>query len=123
VIVGIGVDVVDVRRFSAALARTPRVAERLFTEAERGSVREDPTRLAARFAAKEAVAKALGAPAGLRWHDAEVVREESGRPLLAVRGTVGAAADRLGVASWQVSLSHDAGMAIAMVAAESERSA
>ncbi len=118
-IVGIGVDVVDVRRFSATLARTPRVAERLLTEDERASVRDDPARLAARFAAKEALAKALGAPPGLRWHDAEVVREQSGRPRLVARGTVADAADRLGVRTWQVSLSHDGGMAVAMVTAES----
>jgi holo-[acyl-carrier protein] synthase len=122
-IVGVGVDIVDVRRFSATLARTPRVVQRLFTDAERASVRDDPTRLAARFAAKEALAKALGAPGGLRWHDAEVVREESGRPRLTLTGTVAQAAVRSGIRSWQVSLSHDAGMAVAMVVGESEQPA
>jgi len=76
---GIGVDIADVARLAAALDRTPALAERLFVDAERGL---PVTSLAARFAAKEALAKALGAPPGLRWTDAEVVREDSGRPAL-----------------------------------------
>jgi holo-[acyl-carrier protein] synthase len=112
---GIGVDIADVARRAAALDRTPALAERLFVDAERGL---PVTSLAARFAAKEALAKALGAPPGLRWTDAEVVREDSGRPALRLRGTVAAAADRLGVARWHLSLSHDGGAAVAMVIAE-----
>ncbi len=114
-IIGIGVDIVDVSRLAAALERTPALADRLFTGGERGL---PVASLAARFAAKEALAKALGAPPGLRWTDAEVVREGSGRPLLRTRGTVEAAASRLGVERWHLSLSHDAGAAIAMVMAE-----
>lgn len=116
-IVGVGVDVVDVARFARVLERTPSVAGRLLTPAELAVAR--PERLAARFAAKEAVAKALGAPAGLEWHDVEVVRAPDGRPGLDVRGTVAAAAERLGVARWHVSLSHDGGTAVALVVAES----
>jgi holo-[acyl-carrier protein] synthase len=115
-VVGIGVDVVDVERFAATLRRTPPLAERLFTAAERAAGR--PERLAARFAAKEALAKALGAPAGLSWHDAEVVTAAGGRPSLLVTGTVAAAAARLGVGAWHLSLSHDGGLAVAMVIAE-----
>jgi holo-[acyl-carrier protein] synthase len=115
-VVGIGVDVVELARFSAVLERTPRVAERLFTPAER----ELPVRsLAARFATKEAVAKALGAPRGLAWHDVEVVKADDGRPWLSVTGTVAAAAEERGVRSWHLSLSHDGPVAIAMVIAES----
>lgn len=114
-IVGVGVDVVDLARFEQSLARTPRLAERLFTPAERSL---PVASLAARFAAKEAAAKALGAPGGLDWHDAEIETDGSGRPRLVVRGTVAAAADRLGVSGWHVSLSHDAGTAVAMVVAE-----
>ena len=114
-IVGIGIDIVDVERLAAALDRTPGLAERLFADGERGL---PAASLAARFAAKEAVAKALGAPAGLRWTDAEVVREHSGRPSLRTRGTVAAAASRLGIARWHLSLSHDGGAAVAMVMAE-----
>ena len=118
VIVGIGIDIVDVARLAAALDRTPGLAERLFADGERGL---PVSSLAARFAAKEAVAKALGAPAGLRWTDAEVVREHGGRPSLLTRGTVAAAASRLGVDRWHLSLSHDAGAAVAMVMAEGPR--
>jgi holo-[acyl-carrier protein] synthase len=116
-VVGIGVDVVDVSRFDETLRRTPGIADRLFTADERAVAR--PERLAARFAAKEALAKALGAPTGLDWHDAEVVRAADGRPTLRVTGTVAAAAARLGVRSWHLSMSHDGGVAIAMVVAES----
>lgn len=115
-IIGVGVDVVPVERFAQALERTPGLATRVFTPAER----ELPVAsLAARFAAKEAVAKALGVPAGMEWHDCEVGTGETGRPLLTVRGTVQEWAARLGVRSWHLSLSHDGGMAVAMVVAES----
>jgi holo-[acyl-carrier protein] synthase len=114
-VVGIGVDVVDISRLEASLQRTPNLRQRLFTPAEA----ELPVAsLAARFAAKEAVAKALGAPNGLEWHDVEVVTDESGRPRLSVMGSVADAAERAGVTGWHVSLSHDGGSAVAMVAAE-----
>ena len=120
-IVAVGIDVVLVDRFVRALARTPLLADRLFTEAERltasGNPRT-PESLAARFAAKEAVAKALGAPGDLHWHDAEVTVGEHGRPHLEVRGTVAGRAAQLGVTSWHVSLSHDGGIASAVVVAE-----
>ena len=74
--------------------------------------------LAARFAAKEALAKALGAPGDLYWHDAEVMVGEHGRPHLEVRGTVAGRAAQLGVTSWHISLSHDGGVASAVVVAE-----
>ncbi|MFB7662491.1 holo-ACP synthase [Kitasatospora sp. NPDC056138] len=120
-IIGVGIDVAAIERFGAALARTPGTAGRLFTEAELllpSGERRGAASLAARFAAKEALAKALGAPAGLRWTDAEVHTEESGRPVLRVTGTVAARAAELGVTSWHVSLSHDAGVASAVVIAE-----
>ncbi|MBT8225168.1 MAG: holo-ACP synthase [Dactylosporangium sp.] len=120
-IVAVGIDVVLVERFSSSLARTPSLGSRLFTEAERrtpaGAARSAES-LAARFAAKEAVAKALGAPGGLRWHDCEVVPDQAGRPWLAVRGTVAEAARRHGVTRWHVSLSHDGSIASAVVIAE-----
>ena len=114
-IVGVGIDVVDIARFERALTRTPGLAARLFTPQERVL---PPHSLAARFAAKEALAKALGAPGGLAWTDAEVRTEGSGRPVLEVRGTVAARAAELGVVSWHLSLSHDAGVASAVVIAE-----
>jgi holo-[acyl-carrier protein] synthase len=115
-VIGVGIDVVDIERFTASLERTPGLRERLFTPAE---ATRPPASLAARFAAKEAVAKALGAPTGMAWHDAEVVSESSGRPLLAIRGSVQARADQLGVRSVHLSLSHDAGIASAVVVLES----
>ena len=120
-IVAVGIDVVQVDRFSRALERTPLLSERLFTEAEwltaSGNPRSSES-LAARFAAKEAVAKALGAPRGLHWHDCEIVTDPDGRPWLTVSGTVAAAAKERGVNRWHLSLSHDGGIASAMVVAE-----
>lgn len=116
-IVGVGIDVVDTERFEKALERTPGLRTRLFTEHELAS--NSIPSLAARFAAKEAVAKALGAPRNLRWTDAEVVTEDSGRPRLHVTGDVADAAAAQGIRAWHVSLSHDAGIATAFVVAES----
>ncbi|MET8281016.1 holo-ACP synthase [Micromonospora sp. NPDC005174] len=120
-IVAVGLDVVLVDRFTRSLGRTPLLADRLFTAPERitrsGGPRS-PESLAARFAAKEAVAKALGAPAGLRWHDCEIVPDEDGRPWLSVSGTVAAVAAERGINHWHLSLSHDGGIASAMVVAE-----
>jgi len=121
VIVAVGMDVVLVERFARALARTPLLAERLFTEAERLTASGNPRHLeslAARFAAKEAVAKSLGAPAGLHWHDCEIVTDQDGRPWLTVSGSVAAVAKQLGADRWHLSLSHDGGIASAMVVAE-----
>ena len=115
-VIGVGIDVCDLDRFEASLARTPGLLERLFTPHERD---RPLASLAARFAAKEALAKALGAPVGMAWHDAEVVSESSGRPLFDLRGTVRARAEQLGVASVHLSLSHDAGIASAVVVLES----
>ena len=118
----VGIDVVLVERFVHALDRTPQLSDRLFTEGERLTVSGNPRAaesLSARFAAKEAVAKALGAPLVLRWHDCEVVTDPDGRPWLTVSGTVAAAAAERGVSRWHLSLSHDGGIASAMVVAES----
>jgi holo-[acyl-carrier protein] synthase len=115
VIIGVGIDVVDIRRFAEALERTPSLAERLFTPAERD--RPIPSQ-AARFAAKEALAKALGAPVGLLWHDAEVRRDDDGRPWFDVRGSVAQRCAALRVDAVHLSLSHDAGVASAMVVLE-----
>jgi holo-[acyl-carrier protein] synthase len=121
VIVSVGIDVVLVERFAKALERTPLLADRLFTDSERttsSNSPRSPESLAARFAAKEAVAKALGAPTGMRWHDCEVVTDPDGRPWLTVSGTVAAVAAERGVNRWHLSLSHDGGIASAMVVAE-----
>ncbi len=115
-VIGVGIDVVDIDRFVQSLERTPALRERLFIP---GEAQRPPASLAARFAAKEAIAKALGAPVGMAWHDAEIVSEETGRPRFEIRGTVAAQAESLGVAHVHVSLSHDAGIASAVVVLES----
>ena len=114
-IVGLGIDVCDVERFAQAMARRPGLVQRLFTpaEAERPIASQ-----AARFAAKEALAKALGGPTGLVWLDAEVTTDRDGKPGFRITGTVFAAARALGVATIHVSLSHDAGIASAVVICE-----
>ena len=114
-IVGVGIDVVDVARFVETLHRVPALRTRLFTPEER----EMPeTSLAARFAAKEAIAKALGAPAGMSWQDATVRRVAGAQPVVEVIGTVAAAAAAAGVDRFHLSISHDAGIASAVVIAE-----
>jgi len=115
VIVGVGIDVVDVARFGTVLERTPSLRQRLFTEVERDLPLES---LAGRFAVKEALAKALGSPGGLAWSDAEVRRGEHGAPALVVRGTVAACAARRGASEFLVSISHDGGIATAIVLAQ-----
>jgi holo-[acyl-carrier protein] synthase len=115
VIVGIGIDVVDVERFVASLERTPGLRDRLFTAEERVL---PSASLAARFAAKEALAKALGAPVGLQWHDCWVTKDDDGRPQLVLVGSVAEAAATLSASSFHLSLSHDAGIASAVVVAE-----
>ncbi len=115
VILGIGTDVVDVARLGRLLARTPALGRRLLTPAERGLPLASQ---AARVAAKEAVAKALGAPPGLSWQDAEVLRGAHGRPELRVTGRAATTAEQLGVRAWHLSLTHDGGLALAFVVAE-----
>lgn len=109
---GIGVDVVNIERFSQSLQRTPGLAERLFTEAERT---KPISSLAARFAAKEALAKALDAGRGLSWLEAEILNLESGKPVFLFRGEI---ADLIDGASVHLSISHDSGIASAIVIVE-----
>lgn len=121
-IVGIGVDVVDVARFERAASRTPRLIPRLFAESERVvDGRELPLRsLAARFAAKEALIKAIGHSDGVFWHDMRVMSNERGTPRFETSGELAAHLRERGVSGLHVSLTHDAGVAIAYVIAESE---
>ena len=114
-IVGIGVDIVDIPRFERSLVRTPRLLDRLFTAAERGL---KPHSLAARYAAKEALIKALGGSDGVHWTDIEVASEPSGRPVFALTGETAATVAARGVTAMHLSLSHDAGLATAYVVAE-----
>ena len=121
-VAGIGIDAVEVERFRDVLARRERLAERLFTpvELDRARCRRDPVpSLAARFAAKEAVMKALGVGIGaVDWHDMEVGAAASGAPQLRLRGRAAALAAAVGATAWHVSLTHTASMAMATVVVE-----
>jgi len=120
-IVGIGVDVVDLARFERALSRTPALKTRLFADAEL-SVGERilPLRsLAGRFAAKEALIKAFGESTGIRWHHMQVVSNAHGNPSFELTDAARHVAERHGITSVHLSMSHDGGVAIAYVVAES----
>jgi holo-[acyl-carrier protein] synthase len=122
-IVGVGVDVVEIARVAQALDRHPRFAERVFTKAERdASARRGVgavAYLAKRWAAKEAVSKALGVGfSGFSYTDIEVVNLRSGAPTVTVHGELGDWARALGVVRWHVSLSDTDELAFAYVVAE-----
>lgn len=142
-IVSIGVDLVDLERFRATCNRNPALIRRVFTAREiacagaRSGHHFPPGQpcsapgsdlgaliplthpaaqfLAGRFAVKEAIAKALNSPGGLRWHDCETLTDSAGAPQVHTTNTVTQAAARRAIATWLVSLSHDGGMVIAMV--------
>ena len=123
-ILGLGIDVVDIARMQRILdgppERAARFVARCFTAEERRYCeggRDSAARFGARFAAKEAASKALGAPAGIRWTDVEVVRGP-GAPALRLHGVAEEGARRLGVSRVLVSRSHDAGVAAAVVVLE-----
>jgi holo-[acyl-carrier protein] synthase len=124
VVVGVGVDLCEVDRMRRVLARTPGFEVRVYTDDEQAycRARRDPAeRFAARFAAKEAVLKAMGVGLGAcAFREIEVVRAESGAPSLVLHGAAaGLAADR-GIAQWHVSLSHTSTVAEALVIAMGE---
>jgi holo-[acyl-carrier protein] synthase len=120
-LVGLGIDSVDITRFAEVLERRPALASRLFTEAERryaSSLANPIPALAGRFAAKEAVMKALGVGLGaIEWVDVEVERQESGAPRLVVTGRAASLAAGRGVAGWHLSITHTATVASAVAAA------
>ena len=114
-IAGIGIDVVDLARFERAVARTPKLRIRLFAESER----DLPLRsLAGRFAAKEALIKALGDSSGVQWHDMRITNNELGNPSFELSGGTAEIVARLGITAIHVSVSHDAGIAMAQVITE-----
>jgi len=115
-IVGIGVDLVDIARFERTLERTPRLLERLFAPSERPLT---PRSLAARYAAKEALIKALGGSEGVHWTEIEVTPEPSGKPWFTLSGSTADVVTARGISAIHLSMSHDAGLAIAYVIAES----
>lgn len=120
-ILGVGIDLVEIDRFRRTLHRRPGLIDRLFTEGEReyAAGRADPAeRLAARFAAKEAALKSMGVGIGaVGWHDLEIRRDEDGRPTLAIGGRAAALADSLGIIRFELSITHTGSLAQAEVIA------
>ena len=120
-VLGIGVDAVDIERFRRSLERTPSMRTRLFTaeELEYVAPKSDPVpSLAARFAAREAVMKALGVGLGaFGFHDVWVRRDPSGEPSLVIAGPAETLALAAGVERWHLSLTHTSLVAIAYVVA------
>ncbi len=123
-VVGLGIDVASIERIRVALDRFgDRLWQRVLTPNEQADLAKRPDRalaLAGRFAAKEAAAKALGGQPDVWWHDVEIRPDARGGPQLAFLGTAIAHAARLGVRRILVSITHDAGVAVAVVVLEGE---
>jgi holo-[acyl-carrier protein] synthase len=120
-IVGIGIDVCSIDRMRRALERHgERFFARICSERERADLqgRDQATALSGRFAVKEAFAKALDGAPGVGWHEVEVRRAENGRPTLELKGNALAMVQRFGADKWHVTISHDAGIAAAVVVLE-----
>lgn len=119
-IIGVGVDAVDLSRFERAISKTPRLIERLFTTDERlGSART----LAGRFAAKEAFIKSVGDPRGMNWQEVSIGKDALGKPSILVSGATAKITNAAGIDKFHVSITHDGGMAIAFVVAEGRKEA
>jgi holo-[acyl-carrier protein] synthase len=123
--VGVGIDVVDVARFRLALERRPKIVERLFTEGERRDARARPERLAARFAAKEAVMKTMKVGVGSApWRSIEVTLDDAGAPSVLLHAPTRELANSLGFTTLHLSMTHTEQTAAAFVvgtAAEESR--
>ena len=114
-IFGIGVDLVDVVRFEKALTNTPKLKDRLFTTEEKDLSLQS---LAARFAAKEALMKAIGKAHGLSFQEVSVEKDQHGKPSFVLSGQSSKTVSECGISDLHLSLSHDGNMAIAYVIAE-----
>jgi holo-[acyl-carrier protein] synthase len=114
-IYGVGTDLCSVVRMTEALARTPNLKERLFHPNE---LSLSGASLAARFAAKEALAKAIGNPKLLNWSEIEIVKDELGKPSIALHGESKSRVANLGITAIQLSLSHEQELASAFVVLE-----
>ncbi len=114
-----GVDLIEIARVADVLSRHgDRFLRRVFTEEERALCGMDVHSLAARFAAKEAVVKALGTGIGaVSWQEVEILRGPNGEPALRLHGNARALAQRLGLREWAISLSHTDDLAVAFVVA------
>ena len=119
---GIGVDVVELARITDVVEKHPKFGERLFTEKERARAfepRKDIAAIAARFAVKEAVSKALGTGIGsVGWKEIEPTSAESGAPVVTLYGKAAKRAELMGVTQIHVSISHERSVAVAMIILE-----
>lgn len=120
----VGVDLIELDRVERAVTRHgDRFLQRVYTPREIAHYRHRLPELAARFAAKEAVSKALGvglrhlSPHGIGWKDVEVLSDPRGKPVLRLFGRARQLADEQGLDEWSISLSHDRGRAVAFVVA------
>ncbi len=114
-IIGVGVELVDINRFEEHLEKTPGLKEKIFHADER----DVPLRtLAGRFAAKEALVKVFGGSLGMHWHDVRVSKDDQGKPEISLFDATAALASDKGIAKLHLSISHDGGMATAFVVAE-----
>ncbi len=122
-IVGLGLDVCSIERMRRALERHgDRFFDRICSAAEREDLQQTSDRamsLAGRFAAKEAFAKALDGAPGVGWHECEIRRGPAGRPQMTLHGKARTLASEAGAIRWHVSITHDGGIAAAVVILES----
>lgn len=122
-ILGLGLDILQIARMEQALARTPRLAQRILTPAEyaRFELQSDPARfLAKRFAAKEAAVKALGTGIGrgIGWQQLSIGHDELGKPILSLSGRAAELARARGIRHWHLSYSDERDLVAATVIAE-----
>ncbi|MEM7334058.1 MAG: holo-ACP synthase [Chloroflexota bacterium] len=117
----IGVDMIEVGRISRGVERHgDRFYKRFFTQQEVDFCEKSPPRLAGRFAVKEAVGKAFGTGIGdVSWQEIEIVCDERGRPYLKLYGAAQELADKMGLTTWEISISHTDAHAIGFVVAMS----
>ena len=103
-----GIDMIEISRVEDGIEKFgERFLNRFFTAGERADCKDEPHRLAARFAGKEAVAKALGTGIGMvGWRDIEIRGGEAGRPLLLLHGAAATTSAELGLTQWDISLTH-----------------
>ena len=118
-VTSVGVDIVEIERVAAVIARWQgRFLERVYTEAERRYCRGRIAELAARFAGKEAITKALGTGiVGLAWREMEILPDPRGKPLVTLHGRAARRAADIGLTHFAISLSHSREYAVAMVVA------
>ena len=116
-IIGVGVDLVDLSRFENSIEKNPGLIEKIFHVDERDAA---PRTLAGRFAAKEALIKVFGDSKPMRWHDVRVSKNELGKPQISLFDSTAEYAKSRGIESLHLSISHDANIAIAFLVAEGD---